>query len=108
MAKIVKGDKVLVIAGKDRNKVGVVEKVFPAKQKVIVTEVNIVKKHLKKSIQNPQGGIIEKAAPIHISNVMLLDPVRNKPTRIGYLVTPKSKDRVAKLSKEVIRKKENE
>ncbi len=103
MARILKGDKVLIIAGKDRNKVGVVEKVFPTEQKVVVAGINIVKKHLKKSMQNPQGGVIEKTAPMHISNVMLLDPAKNKPTRIGYIVTPKDKNRVTKLSNEVVR-----
>lgn len=103
MARILKGDKVLIIAGKDRNKVGVVEKVFPAEQKVVVVGVNIVKKHLKRSMQNPQGGIVEKTAPIHISNVMLLDSSKNKPTRVGYLVTKNDKNRISKISNEVIR-----
>lgn len=98
MARIVKGDKVLVTTGKDRNKVGVIERVIPGKNMVVVTGINTVKRHLKKSVQNPQGGIVEKTAPIHISNVMLLDQTKNKPTRVGYKVSGTSKVRVAKLT----------
>jgi len=101
--KIQKGDKVLVIAGRDRNKSGVVERVFPTKQQVVVTGINIVKKHLKKTQQNPQGGIIDKTLPINISNVMLIDPKTNKPSRIGYKVSQSGKSRFAKRSGEVIK-----
>lgn len=102
-AKILKGDKVLVIAGKDRGKSGVVERVMPKESKVVVTGLNMVKKHLKKSAKNPQGGVIDTVRPIHISNVMLIDPNQNKPTRVGYSVKGKDKHRVAKLSGEIIR-----
>ncbi len=101
--KILKGDKVLVITGKDRGKTGVVERVMPKASKVVVTGINSVKKHLKKSAKNPQGGIIDKIMPLHVSNVMLLDPTSNKPTRVGYAIKGKDKQRVAKLSNEVIR-----
>ncbi len=102
-AKLHKGDKVLVIAGKDRGKTGVIERVYPQTQKVVVGGINMLKKHLKKSTKNPQGGIIDMTAPIHLSNVMLLDPAQNKPTRIGYSIQGDQKNRVSKLTKEVIR-----
>lgn len=101
--KLLKGDKVLVIAGKDRGKTGLIERVLPKKHKVVVAGINMVKKHLKKSAKNPQGGVIDIVVPIHISNVMLLDPAQNKPTRVGYVVKGKDKHRVAKLSNEVVR-----
>lgn len=103
-SKIHKGDKVLIIAGKDRGKTGLVERVFPTKQRLVVTGINIVKKHIKKSTKNPQGGMIDLTAPIHLSNVMLLDPTQNKPTRIGYSIQGKTKQRMSKLTKELIRR----
>jgi large subunit ribosomal protein L24 len=104
--KIQKGDKVVIIAGKDRNKVGVIERVLPKENKVVVTGVNIVKKHLKRSQQNPQGGIIDKVSPIHASNVMLLDGAKNKPTRVGYKTDGKEKVRYAKLTGDTIKREE--
>lgn len=102
-SKLIKGDKVLVIAGKDRHKTGVVEQVLPARQLVVVTGLNMVKKHIKRSAKTPQGGIIDMAKPLHISNVMLLDPTNNKPTRLGYQQKGKDKVRVSKLTKEVLK-----
>lgn len=104
MAKlhVKKGDKVQVISGKDRGKQGVITQVIPAKERVVVEGVNIVKRHSKPSQANPQGGIIEKEAPIHVSNVMLVDPKTNKPTRIGHKIVDGKKVRVAKKSGEVI------
>ena len=69
---IKKNDKVKVIAGKDKGKEGTVEKVFPAQDRVIVKGINIVKKHQKPTNANPNGGIVEVEAPIHVSNVMLI------------------------------------
>ena len=100
--KIHKGDKVIIIAGKERNKTGVVEKVFPKTNRIVVAGLNMVKKHLKRSAAQPQGGIIEKEAPLHISNVMLLDPSKNKPTRVSFRTEGKKKVRVAKLSGQAI------
>lgn len=105
MSNIRKGDKVLVIAGKERNKVGVVEAVFPQKNRIVISGLNIVKKHLRKSTSNPQGGIIEKSAPFHISNVMILDE-SEKPTRVGYRIVGDVKERIAKRTNEVITKPE--
>ena len=71
MLKIKKGDTVIVVSGDDKGKVGKVLKVFPKKQRVIVEGVNFIKRHTRPSQKNPQGGIIEKEAPIHISNLMM-------------------------------------
>lgn len=102
--KIHKGDKVIIISGKDRNKTGKVEKVLVTNNRAVVTGINVVKKHLKRSTQNPQGGIVDKTMPIHLSNVMILDPKTNKPTRIGYKTSGKDKVRVAKKSGETVTK----
>lgn len=102
---IVKGDKVLVITGKERNKSGIVEKVLPKKGRVVVAGLNMVKKHLKKSAKQPQGGIIDKEASLHISNVMLLDQAKDKPTRIGYRFEGKKKVRFSRLTNQVIETK---
>ncbi|WP_338752615.1 50S ribosomal protein L24 [Bacillus sp. FJAT-52991] len=99
-----KGDKVMVITGKDKGKTGIVLAAFPKKDRVLVEGVNIVKKHSKPSQVNPQGGIISQEAPIHVSNVMLLDPKSNEPTRIGFKMVDGKKVRVAKKSGETLDK----
>jgi len=76
------GDTVVVIAGKEKGKQGKVKAALPKKNRVVVEGVNMVKKHQKPTPSNPQGGIIEKEASIHVSNVMILDPETKKPTRI--------------------------
>ncbi len=81
--KIHKNDNVLVISGNDRGKKGKVLKVFTAKQRVIVEGVNIVKRHTKPNQRNPQGGIVQKEAPIQASKVMVIDPKSGEPTRVG-------------------------
>src|SRR4030066_806575 len=81
--KIHKNDNVMIISGNDRGKSGKVLKVFPSDSNVIVEGINIRKRHTKPKQKNPQGGILEKEAPIHVSNVMLLDPKTNEPTRLG-------------------------
>lgn len=81
--KIHKNDNVMVISGNDRGKTGKVLKVFPKNSRVIIEGINLRKRHTKPSQKNPQGGIIEKEAPIHVSNIMLLDPKTNEPTRLG-------------------------
>ena len=100
--KIKTGDLVQVLAGKDKGRKGKVLKIYKAKDRVLVEGVNIVKKHVKPSTENPQGGIVEKEAPIHISNVNLVDPKTGKPTRVGYEIKGDKKVRVSKKSKEVI------
>ena len=82
-AKIKREDFVVVIAGKDKGKRGKVLRVIPKKQRVVVEGVNIVKKHQKPTANSP-GGIIEKPAPIHVSNVMLICPKCGTPTRVGF------------------------
>jgi len=95
-----KGDKVMVITGKDKGKTGVILTAYPKKDRVLVEGVNIVKKHTKPNQENPQGGIVSLEAAIHISNVMLLDPKTNEPTRVGYKTEDGKKVRVAKKSGE--------
>ncbi|EBB5794177.1 50S ribosomal protein L24 [Listeria monocytogenes] len=99
-----KGDKVKVITGKDKGKSGKVLAAFPKKDRVLIEGINMVKKHTKPSNVNPQGGILNVEAPIHVSNVMLLDPKTGEPTRVGYEVKDDKKVRVAKKSGEVIDK----
>ena len=93
---IKKNDKVKVIAGKDKGKEGTVEKVFPSKERVIVKGVNIVKKHQKPTNANPNGGIVEVEAPIHVSNVRLTDPSNNEPPRVGFKIEDGKKVLVSK------------
>ena len=102
-----KGDKVKVITGKDKNKEGIVLEALPKKDKVVVEGVNIVKKHQKPSQAAPQGGIVEFEAPIHVSNVMLIDPSTNEPTRVGFKVVDGKKVRVSKKSGNAIEYKED-
>jgi large subunit ribosomal protein L24 len=85
--KIHKNDMVMVIAGNARGKTGKVLKVYPHRERVIVEGVNIIKRHTRPNQRNPQGGIVQRESPIHASNVMLLDPKSNEPTRVGSKVT---------------------
>lgn len=96
------GDKVKVITGKDKGKEGVILKTFPKKDRVIVEGINIVKKHRKASQTNPTGGILEEAAPIHVSNIMLIDAKNGEPTRVGSKVVDGKKVRVSKKTGEII------
>lgn len=96
------GDKVVVIAGKDKGKEGKITKTLKAENKVIVEGVNVVKKHIKPN-GNGAGSIMEMEAPIHASNVMILDPKTNKRTRIGHTTDKKGKKvRCTKKSNEII------
>jgi len=99
-----KGDKVMVISGKDKGKTGIVLAAYPKKNRVIVENVNIVKKHAKPSQDNPQGGIMNMEAAIHVSNVMPIDPKTGEPTRVGYQVIDGKKVRIAKKSGAVLDK----
>lgn len=94
--KIHSGDTVKVISGKDRGRTGKVEKVFTEEGKVLVSGVNIVKRHIRPSRQYSEGGIIEKSLPIDISNVMLICSGCKQPTRVGYRVEDGKKQRVCK------------
>lgn len=97
------GDKVVVIAGANKGKTGKITKILTEKQRVIVEGVNVVKKHQKPNSNNQNGGIIEKEAPIHISNVMIVDSKTGKCSRIGHVIDKKgNKVRVSKKSNEKI------
>ncbi len=102
--KLKKGDKVIVIAGKDKGKTGEITKVLVKESKVLVSGINVAKRHTKPSQENA-GGIISKEMPIHISNVAFVDPKTSKPTRLGVKVDKDGrKVRVAKKSGEVVDK----
>ncbi|MEI5679674.1 50S ribosomal protein L24 [Mesorhizobium sp. CGMCC 1.15528] len=102
MQKIRKGDKVVVLAGKDKGRSGEVVRVMPKDDKAVVRGVNMIRRHQKQS-QSQEGGIITKEAPIHLSNIALVDPKDGKPTRVGFQVQKDgTKVRVAKRSGEVI------
>jgi large subunit ribosomal protein L24 len=99
--KIRRDDQVLVISGKDRGKTGRVLEVDPAKERVFVEGLNIVKRHQRpRPGSNDPGGVIEKPGPIHISNVMLIDPSDNKPTRVGVVREDGKRYRVSRKSGE--------
>jgi large subunit ribosomal protein L24 len=99
--KIKKDDKVVIIAGEHKGSEGKVVKVLRDQNKAIVEGVNLVKKHAKPSAQNPQGGIIEKEAPIHISNLSLTT-ADGEATRVGYRMEDGSKVRFAKKNNELV------
>jgi len=102
-AKIKKGDYVVVIAGKDKGQKGEVLKVFPKESRVVVKGVKMVKRHVRPSQADPEGGIKQFEAPIHVSNVAHMDPKDNKPTRVGFkTLKDGQKVRVTKKSGEVI------
>ena len=99
--KIKKGDTVQIITGNEAGKAGRVIKVFPVKDRVVVEGLNMVKKHTRPNQGNPQGGIVEKEAAVHISNIMLI--VGGKPTRLGFKILEDGrKVKYAKQSGEVI------
>jgi large subunit ribosomal protein L24 len=101
MQKIRKGDKVVVLAGKDKGRTGEVLSVLPKENKALVRGVNQIRRHQKQT-QSQEGGIITKEAPIHLSNLAVADPKDGKPTRVGFRVDGDKKVRVAKRSGEVI------
>jgi large subunit ribosomal protein L24 len=101
-AKIKKGDRVVVLSGKDKGKHGDVVRAMPKDMKVVVAGVNVVSRHTKPTQAAPQGGIIRKEAPIHVSKVAIEDPKTGKPTRVGFRIENGQKVRVAKRSGEVI------
>lgn len=100
--KVKKGDEVIVIAGKDKGKKGAILMVIPDERRVVVAGVNKVKRHTKPS-KDGGGGIIEKEASLHVSNVSLLDKKTGKPTRVGYKIEKDgTKLRIAKRSGEKV------
>ena len=103
MNRIRKGDTVYVNAGNDKGKTGKVLSVDLGEQRAIVEGVNMVSRHTKPNAKQPQGGIIKKEAPIHMSNLNLIDPKSGKPTRVGFKVEGDKKVRIAKKSGEEIK-----
>ena len=101
-AKIKKGDKVVILAGKNKGQHGTVSKVLPKSDKVLVDGVNIAVRHRKPTQQNPQGGIERSEAPLHITNDALQDPKTGKPTRVRMETKDGKKVRVAARSGETI------
>jgi large subunit ribosomal protein L24 len=102
-AKIKKGDKVVVLSGKDKGKHGEVTKAFPKEGKVIVSGINMMTRHRKASQENPQGGLERLEAAMFVSKVAIEDPKTGKPTRVGFKILEDGrKVRVAKRSGEVI------
>lgn len=100
--KIKKNDEVIVLTGKDKGRKGTVLKVLPKESRLIISGVNMVKKHRKPGASGP-GGIVREEASIHVSNVALVDPKQGKPTRVGYsFLKDGSKVRVARRSGETI------
>ncbi|PSM19535.1 MULTISPECIES: 50S ribosomal protein L24 [Nitratireductor] len=97
MQKIRKGDKVVVLAGKDKGRTGEVLKVMPKDDKAVVRGINVVRRHQRQT-QTQEGGIVAIDAPIHLSNLALADPKDGKPTRVGFEVKDGKKVRVAKRS----------
>ena len=101
-ARIRKGDRVVCISGKDKGKSGIVMEVHPKQQRVLVEGLNIVKRHTKPRPPNEPGVVIEKPAPIHLSNVALIDPQDVRPTRVRIEVKDGERVRVAARSGEVL------
>ena len=106
--KIRKSDNVMIISGNDKGKTGKVLKVFPKVSRIIVEGINLRKRHTKPTQKNPQGGILEKESPIHVSNVMLIDSKTNEPTRLGSQIIldektgKKKRARVSRASGEMV------
>lgn len=101
-AKVRKGDKVVVISGKDKGKRGEVLRVLPRESRAVVQGINTVTRHTRPSMQT-QGGLVKKEAPIHLSNLALIDPSSDKPTRVGFKrLEDGTKVRIARRSGEQI------
>ena len=100
-AKIKKGDRVILLTGKDKGRTGNVTKVMPKDSRVVISGLNMVQRHTRPSQGDPQGGIKHKEASVHVSNVAIVDS-NGKPTRVGFKVEDGKKVRVAKTTGEVI------
>jgi large subunit ribosomal protein L24 len=100
-AKIKKGDRVVLLTGKDKGRSGQVLKVLPKESRVLVSGLNLVQRHTRPSQADPNGGIKTKEAPVHVSNVAIVDS-NGKPTRVGFRIEGDKKVRVAKTTGEVI------
>ena len=101
-ARIKKSDSVMVIAGKERGKIGKVLRVFPAQDRALVERLNMVKRHIKPRSPQDSGGILEKEAPLHLSNLMLVDPQDGRPTRVGFKIVDGRKMRASRRTGNVL------
>jgi large subunit ribosomal protein L24 len=102
--KLKKGDKVIVIAGKNRGESGTIVRAFPKENQILIDGINIVKRHRRATQQNQKGQIVEQSTPIHASNVQLIDPKTGKPTRIKIVRTKDGgRERVAVKSGETLK-----
>lgn len=100
--KIKKGDNVVITKGKDRGKTAEVQQVIPKEGRVVVQGINMIKKHLRPTRNNPKGGIVDQPAPLDASNVKLICPKCQKSTRVGYKTTGDEKHRICKKCQEII------
>ncbi len=105
--RIKKGDKVLVLSGRDKGKVGEVGRVITNERKVVVSKVNILKKHVKVSKKNPVGGIVEVEKALPLSKIQLICPACSKKTRVGFELKGKTKSRICKKCGKSIEEKVN-
>jgi len=94
--KIKKGDKVKVISGKDKGREGQVERVYAKSEKVVIANINLYKKHIKKNEKMPQGGVVDLPRPLTASKLMLICPKCKKTTRVGYVIEKNKKLRICK------------
>ncbi len=102
--KLKKGDKIIIIKGKDKGRQGKIEKAYPKKDRVLVPGLNIYKRHLKAQGKDKPGGILDFARPLPVANVVLVCPKCKKPTRVGYRVNQKgSKHRICKKCQEYLK-----
>ncbi|MCY4387697.1 MAG: 50S ribosomal protein L24 [Desulfurellaceae bacterium] len=101
-ARIKKNDSVMIIAGKERGKIGKVIRVQPQQERAVVERLNMVKRHVKPRGPQDSGGILEKEASIHLSNLMLVDPQDGRPTRVGFKVVDGRKMRVSRRTGNVL------
>lgn len=101
-ARIKKNDSVMIIAGKERGKIGKVIRVQPQQERAVVERLNMIKRHVKPGGPQDSGGILEKEASIHLSNLMLVDPQDGRPTRVGFRVVDGRKMRVSRRTGNVL------
>ena len=101
-ARIRKNDSVMIMAGKERGKIGKVIRVIPSEDRAVVERLNMVKRHRKPRGPQDAGGIMEKEAPVHLSNLMLIDPQDGRPTRVGFTVVDGRKLRVSRRTGNVL------
>lgn len=100
--KLKKGDKVAVIAGKDKGKDGIIEKIYKNMNKAMIMNINMYKKHIKKNKEMPKGGIVDLPRPIDVSKLMFICPKCAKQARLGYKVEKDKKTRICRTCKEVV------